>query len=122
MDPHIGEENMEDNDSASNDSHGNSSHGNDQDILKSHDQSRLVDTSDAACSNKDENEKENNKDSLGVKVKRKGRRGRSSGSLTMKGDKITSFTTERGITYSPNGKIDIFKNKLWSIHVVTHKE
>lgn len=52
--------------------------------------------------NKDDIEKEN-KDGLGVKVKRKGRRGRSSGSLTMKGDKITSFTTERGITYAPNG-------------------
>ncbi|KAL4221665.1 hypothetical protein ACF0H5_019922 [Mactra antiquata] len=55
-----------------------------------------------AILNKDDTEKEN-KDNLGVKVKRKGRRGRSSGSLTMKGDKITSFTTERGITYAPNG-------------------
>ena len=55
----------------------------------------------------DEQEKEN-KDSLGVKVKRKSRRGRSSGSLTMKGDKITSFTTERGIIYSPNGKKIVF--------------
>ena len=56
----------------------------------------------SSINNKDDVEKEN-KEGLGVKVKRKSRRGRSSGSLTMKGDKITSFTTERGITYSPNG-------------------
>ncbi|XP_045161386.2 arginine-glutamic acid dipeptide repeats protein-like isoform X2 [Mercenaria mercenaria] len=60
--------------------------------------------------NKDDVEKEN-KEGLGVKVKRKGRRGRSSGSLTMKGDKITSFTTERGITYSPNDHVYIENNR-----------
>ena len=43
------------------------------------------------------------KDGVPVRLKRKGRRGRSSGTLTMKGDKITSFTTERGVTYAPNG-------------------
>ncbi|XP_052821101.1 arginine-glutamic acid dipeptide repeats protein-like isoform X2 [Mya arenaria] len=59
---------------------------------------------------RDENEKEN-KSSLGIKVKRKSRRGRSSGSLTMKGDKITSFTTERGITYSPNDHVYIENNR-----------
>ncbi|XP_052284334.1 arginine-glutamic acid dipeptide repeats protein-like isoform X2 [Dreissena polymorpha] len=61
--------------------------------------------------NKAENEKENSKDNLGVKVKRKGRRGRSSGSLTMKGDKITSFTTERGITYAPADHVYIENNR-----------
>ena len=45
------------------------------------------------------------KDGVPVKLKRKGRRGRSSGTLTMKGDKITSFTTERGVTYAPNGML-----------------
>ena len=49
-------------------------------------------------------QKVHSKDGLGVKVKRKSKRGRSSGSLTMKGDKITSFTTERGVTYQPNGR------------------
>ena len=57
---------------------------------------------------KDENmkvkvESKDQKDGVPVKLKRKGRRGRSSGTLTMKGDKITSFTTERGVTYAPNG-------------------
>ena len=44
------------------------------------------------------------KDGVPFKLKRKGRRGRSSGTLTMKGEKITSFTTERGVTYAPFGK------------------
>ena len=57
---------------------------------------------------KDENvkiESKDQKDGVPVKLKRKGRRGRSSGTLTMKGDKITSFTTERGVTYAPNGML-----------------
>ena len=54
---------------------------------------------------KDKDESKEQKDGVPVKLKRKGRRGRSSGTLTMKGDKITSFTTERGVTYVPNGML-----------------
>ena len=65
---------------------------------------------------KDENvkaESKDQKDGVPVKLKRKGRRGRSSGTLTMKGDKITSFTTERGVTYAPNGMSLVFWKEMY---------